>query len=522
MPSPYLCEPETPELKQAASAGLRVYPTVVHMLADTAARHPDRLALQLGAVTTSYRDYAARAGGLAANLQAEGAAGRVVVVILRNSIEAAVAAFGVHAAAATLCTANPDYTDRELGFILEDADPALVICGEEHRARVLALRPDLPVLDAATMSSGDGGLDPGCVDPAAIGTLQYTGGTTGRPKGAMLSHRAIATNIAQREVLLPTTPEDRILGVMPLFHVYAQAMCLHMAAYAGGALVLVPRYHPDLVVEAVRDHGVSVFSAGPTIYNGLLGYEPFRALDFGALRLCGSGSAPLSHDTMRRWKELTGCEIFEGYGQSEAGPVLTYHSPGATIKVGSVGPALPDTELQIVDVATGMDVLPVGEAGEIRARGPQIMQGYRNREEATAETLREGWLYTGDIGRLDEEGYLFIEDRKKDMIITGGYNVYPREIDEVLMSHPDVEEAACVGVPDDYRGEVIHAHVRVARGAALTAEALLDHARAQLAKYKLPAVIHLTEALPKTTVGKIDRKALRAAARDGTTSGQAA
>jgi long-chain acyl-CoA synthetase len=248
------------------------------------------------------------------------------------------------------------------------------------------------------------------------------------------------------------------------------------------------------------------------VFIGLMGYAGFAERDFSSLYACYSGSAPLPAETLKMWQDLTGCAILEGFGQTEAGPVLTYVRQGGVIKPGSAGPVLPRTEVQIVDVETGTKVLGVGEIGEIRARGPQIMSGYRNRPEDTAKTLREGWLYTGDIGEFDEDGYIWIRDRVKDMAIVGGYNVYPREIDEVLYAHPDVKEAAAVGVPDKYRGEVIKAFVVPKDGVSLTADDILSYCRANLAKYKVPTAVEVVAELPKTTVGKIDKKALRASA----------
>jgi len=217
----------------------------------------------------------------------------------------------------------------------------------------------------------------------------------------------------------------------------------------------------------------------------------------------------LPEETLRCWQECTGSPILEGYGQTEAGPVLTYIRDGGQLKVGSSGPALPLTEIEIVDVATGRETLHAGEVGEIRARGPQIMSGYRNKPQETAETLRDGWLYTGDIGELDTDGYIYIRDRKKDMAIVGGYNVYPREVDEVLFMHPDVKEAASAGIPDKYYGETIRASVVLKVGSHATADDLITHCKANLARYKVPSRIFIVAALPRTTVGKIDRNALR-------------
>ena len=233
----------------------------------------------------------------------------------------------------------------------------------------------------------------------------------------------------------------------------------------------------------------------------------FEGRDFSSLRSVYSGSAPLPEETLRQWQAITGCPVLEGFGQSESGPVLTVNWDGAPIMPGSVGKPLPETEIEIVDVETGNEILPVGEQGEVRARGPQVMSGYRDRPEETTATLRGDWLYTGDIGELDDAGNLYIRDRKKDMVITGGYNVYPREIDEVLYAHASVAEAAAVGTPDAYRGEVIIAYV-VPAGAA-DAETLRAHCAQNLAKYKVPSRIELVVEIPKTTVGKFDKAALR-------------
>jgi long-chain acyl-CoA synthetase len=320
----------------------------------------------------------------------------------------------------------------------------------------------------------------------------------------------MAVNISQREAALPTRPDDEVvLCVMPLFHVFAVAMCLHLACYCRGKLVIQPRYRPDWVLEALAREAVTRLPAGPTLFIGLMGHEDFARTDFTRLRCCYSGSAPLPAETLEQWRRLTGTTILEGFGQTEAGPVLTYVREGGVVKPGSVGPALPLTEIEIVDAETGTRILPLGERGEIRARGPQIMSGYRNRPKETAEALRDGWLYTGDIGELDADGYLWVRDRKKDMVIVGGYNVYPREIDEVLYAHPAVSEAAAVGVADSYRGEVIRAYVVLKPGPTVSADALLAHCRKNLAKYKVPTAIEIVSQIPKTNVGKINKAALR-------------
>jgi long-chain acyl-CoA synthetase len=373
--------------------------------------------------------------------------------------------------------------------------PHVIVTGPGHR-----------LLDAWR----EGTLMPGNVpDREHLALLQYTGGTTGRAKGVNLTHRAIATNVAQREGLLPTRAGERILCMMPVSHSYGMAMGLFLAAFCGGTLVLLPRYQPDEVLAAVEKERITVFPGSPTVFTGLLAHARFAATDWSSVHTCYSGASALPEQTLRRWRDAVGAPVYEGYGQTEAGPVLSFNPVRGAVKPGSVGIPLPQTEIQIVDVETGTRVLSTGERGEIRARGPQIMQGYRNLPEETAQTLRGGWLYTGDIGEFDAEGYLTIRDRKKDMLVVGGYNVYPRELEEVLMMHAAVMDAAVVGVRDEYRGELPVAFVALRPGARADGDELLAHCRANLARYKVPARIRIVEALPKTSVAKTDKKTLR-------------
>ena len=490
-----------------------VHDSVVHMLQDAAERRPDAIALKSGSIQLTYRDYAHSVATLAYQLVDLGARGERVALLMGNSIDMAIAMFAIHAAGAQAVPINPLYTAREVQYILSDAVPVATI----HDLGVSDLIS--PLQDSGTRIAA-GGTDfiktgetplaqpfPAPDDPA---TLQYTGGTTGYPKGVNITHHQMSVNISQREAILPTGPDNEsIVCVMPLFHVFAVSMCLHLACYCRGRLVIMPRYHPAELCETLESEHISILPAGPTIFNGLLNFDGFATTDVSALRWCYSGSAPLPEDTLKRWEDATGCFILEGYGQTEAGPVLTYNPAIGTKKPGSVGISLTRTHVQIVDLETGETILPPGQTGEIRARGPQIMSGYRNLPDETARTLRNGWLYTGDIGEFDEDRYLFIRDRKKDMAIVGGYNVFPREIDEVLYAHPDVAEAAAVGIPDDYYGEVIHAWVTLVSGKSCTIEELMTYCSENLAKYKMPKRIFIGPDIPKTTVGKIDKKALR-------------
>jgi long-chain acyl-CoA synthetase len=343
-----------------------------------------------------------------------------------------------------------------------------------------------------------------------LSTLQYTGGTTGRSKGVDLVHAAVAINVSQREALVSTTADDeRVLVVTPLFHVYAVAMGLYLAAYARGTLVVLPRYQPEAVLGTIPRERITLLAASPTVLTGLMACEAFARADLSSLRLVTSGASALPEATLARWEAATGCPIVEGYGQSEAGPVLAYNPRHGVRKVGTVGLALPRTEIEIVDVDSGRLPQPIGTEGEIRVRGPQLMRGYRARPQETGEAMRDGWLYTGDIGAFDADGYLRICGRRKEMAIVAGYNVYPREVEEALCGHPQIREAAVIGVPDAYRGEALVAHVVGAPGAVPDPEALLAWLGERLVRYKVPKAIVVVEALPRTGVGKVDKVALR-------------
>ena len=475
--------------------------TTLAILERAVSERSDNTALTCGERSLTYAEYGAAVSALAARLATAGVAGNRVVILLRNSIEICVAIFAGQAAGAATVTLNPDYTAPELAPMFADARPVITITHDDLAERIAALDTGTIWKAESDMNAPSSSPSSVIVRPSDIALIQFTGGTTGRPKGVMLTHRAVAANVTQREAVLPTNfGDERILCTMPLFHSFASAMGLYLAAYAAGTLVILPRYRPDWVMDAIQKHSITRFPAGPTVFASLLNFEGLTRESVASVHCAYSGSAPLPRDTLTRWEAITQVPIYEGYGQSEAGPILTYHGPGMTLKPRSVGPALPGTIIDIVG----------GGIGEIRARGPQIMAGYLNQPEATAEALQDGWLHTGDIGRIDEDGYLFIEDRKKDMAIVSGYNVYPREIDEVLLTHPKIVEAAAVGVPDRYRGELIWAFVV---GEVSDAD-VIGHCAASLVKYKHPAVVRRLNALPKTAVGKVDKQALKRMAQE--------
>ena len=492
------------------------YPTVLHMLAATADAAPDRLALRCGNDELTYREYLACVAGFACELDESVRGGRVAL-IMANSVDIAIAFYAVGAAGAQVAPLNPAYTAHELRPILEDAAPSVIVYDKNLHDVVTDIAKDIGVSRLVSIDSEYRLTQwrtqtiplPDFPEPHALSTLQYTGGTTGRSKGVNLTHSAVSTNVAQREALLPSEDGERVLVVTPLYHSYAIAMGLYLTVYCRGTLTALPRYRPDDVLKTIEDHRITLFAGSPTLFVGLMGHERFNQTDFSSLKLCFSGASALPVETLRRWEQATGCSICEGYGQSEAGPVLTYNPRHGVKKPGSAGAPLPLTEIEIVDTETGRTTMPPGEPGEIRVRGPQIMSGYRNLPDETAAALKNGWLYTGDIGALDDDGYLIIQDRKKDMVIVGGFNVYPREIEEVLCAHPAVVEAAVIGVPDNYRGEVLRAYVVARNDATLTEDDLFAYTRERLTKYKVPASITISPTLPKTSVGKIDKVALR-------------
>ena len=496
----------------------RVFPTVVHALVDAAAKSPGREALVLGEERLDYREYLRSVIGFSRELEKLNLSGCRVALLMGNSIDICIAMFAIHAAQAEAVPLNPVYTARELLPMLEDAEAAALIYDEALDDVVQPIAAGLRIKHLIAIGENGGrrltewrarhefdapGNLPGAEDPA---TLQFTGGTTGRAKGACISHYSLSVNLSQREAIFPTRDDvERMLCIMPLFHCYAVAMCLHTMVYRRGTLVILPRYHPAEVLAALVREKITLFGGSPTIFTGLLNYPGFAETDFSHLYLSSSGSAPLAENVLNEWERITGTPILEGYGQSEAGPVISYNPLNEVRKPTSVGIPVPATEIQVVDLQTGTKVLETGQKGEIRVTGPQVMRGYRNRPGETAQALRDGWLYTGDIGELDEEGYLFIRGRKKEMIIVSGYNVFPREIEEVLHLHPGVEEAAVAARADAYRGELPIAFIVAREEPGADADTLKHYCTERLAPYKIPVEFRFVDNLPKTAVGKVDK-----------------
>lgn len=511
-----------PVMTRPAPALPRVHTSIVSMLDHTANEFPDHLAVVSGDDRLSYEELRRCVSSIAHLLMDAGSPGRRVATVLPNSLIACVAPYAIAAAGAQHVPLNAQYTARELQYMLTDSAPRLLLVDDALQEKVQHLIADLPdcrlILASqilgqfASWRSDTHGMTLEALYPQAeaMAILQYTGGSSGFPKGVNLSHRAISTNVSQREGLLPVgRGTERVLCVMPLFHSYAMAMGLFLCGYSGNTLVVLAGYHPERVLEAIAAHRITIFPGSPTLFTGLMASPAFAGSDWRSVHTCYSGSAALQAETMQRWQAATGAPVYEGYGQTEAGPVLTFNPASGPVKIASVGIPVPSTEVQVVDLETGKKVLPQGQQGEVRARGPQVMAGYHNLAAETQESLREGWLYTGDIAEFDAEGYLYIRDRKKDLVIVSGYNVYPREIEEVLFTHPDVVDAAVVGQPDAYRGEILRAFVVLREGAPLDALAIISFCSDRLARYKIPSRVDQMVALPKTSVNKTDKKVLK-------------
>ena len=350
------------------------------------------------------------------------------------------------------------------------------------------------------------------VTPDDIAMFQYTGGTTGISKGAVALHRNVVANVYQMKAWAsPVNPKEGgevVMGVMPLFHVYGMVAVMHLSVLGGAAMVLLPRWDTLQVLKAINRYKPALFPGVPTMYVAINNHPDVKKYNLRSIKGCTSGGAPLPLEVQQQFEQITGGKLAEGYGLSEAPVVVTANPQIGKRKAGSIGVPFPDVEARIMDVETGEKERPVGEVGELVIRGPQVMQGYWNRPEETKQVLRNGWLYTGDLAKMDEDGFFFIVDRKKEMIIAGGYNIYPREIEEVLYEHPKVKEAVAYGVPHPYRGETVKVAIVLKEGETATAEEIIKFCRERLARFKVPKIVEFRESLPKSLIGKVLRRVL--------------
>jgi long-chain acyl-CoA synthetase len=348
------------------------------------------------------------------------------------------------------------------------------------------------------------------VDPQEVALLQYTGGTTGVPKGVMLTHANLVANTVQCRHWMADLKEGEeiFLSVIPFFHVYGMSVCMNLSIYIASAMVLLPRFKTDDVLKAINRYHPTIFPGVQAMYVAINNHPKVKRYNIRSIRACISGAGPLQKEVQDQFEQLTGGKLVEGFGLTEASPVTHANPINGQRKKGSIGLPFPDTLARVVDMEDGRKVLPVGEIGELVVQGPQVMKGYWNKEEETRMVLREGWLHTGDMARMDEEGYFYIVDRKKDMIKTSGENVYPREVEEVLFRHPKVKEAVVAGLPDQFLGEKIKAYVVLKEGESATEAEILTFCREHLAKFKVPRLVEFRKELPKTMIGKVLRRVL--------------
>jgi long-chain acyl-CoA synthetase len=390
------------------------------------------------------------------------------------------------------------FPQRQLFAIAKRGDLARVPAGDDRFLRF------------AELVDNDGDFHPAEVGIDDVAVLQYTGGTTGTPKAAMLTHGSISANVSQlhRWFVGVKAGEHRLLAVLPLFHVFAMTVNMHLAIRIAAEIILLPRFEIETLLKTIARRRPTLFPGVPTLFNALLHYPKLAGYDLSCVELCISGGASLPAAVRERFESLTGGRLFEGYGLSEASPVVTCNPIAGGSRAGSIGLPLPATEVAIRSLEDGESPVPSGEKGEICLKGPQVMAGYWQRPEETAATLRRGWLHTGDVGTMDADGYVYLVDRLKEVIVSGGYKVYPRHVEEAIHRHPAVAEVTVVGVPDDYRGEVPKAFVRLKDGESLTPEALRAFLADKISPMEMPRQVEFRDELPKTLIGKLSKKEL--------------
>ena len=528
----------------------------LHAALSAAARHyPRRTAIRFFGRSLSYAELDVLANRFANVLLALGVQqGDRVALLLPNCPQMVVAYYGGLRAGAVMVPTSPLYVESELEHQLADAGASVVVCLSSLFGKVQAVRPRLPALQRVIVTSikdffptrlrllfsltrerrdghrvslpGDGrtywlmrllsrarSSDQNVeVNADDLALLQYTGGTTGVAKGAMLTHRNLVANTLQVRACFvnlanPSGP-DIVMGVLPLFHIYAMTTVMNFSIRGGGTMVLQPRFIVDDVLKAIQRERPHLFPGVPTMYMAINHAPHLSRYNLRSLKGAISGAAPLPREVQARFEQLTGARLIEGYGLTEASPVTHCVPFAAEHRVGTIGVPVPSTEAAIFDQETGTRRLAPGEVGELAVRGPQVMRGYWNRPDETAQVLRDGWLFTGDLARVEPDGYFSIVDRKKDMIITGGMNVYPRDVEEPLYQHPKVREAVAVGVPDPRWGEAVKVYLVLLDGETATEQEILDYCHARMARYKVPKYVEFRRELPKSLVGKVLRRQL--------------
>ncbi|MFG1188280.1 long-chain-fatty-acid--CoA ligase [Xanthobacter flavus] len=538
-------------LHRTDAAAIAISP-VPELLEASVAAYGAKPALSFLGRKWTYAEVGAAVNKVAAGLQAMGVGkGTHVGLCLPNTPYSVIFFFAVMKAGGTVVNFSPLYVERELRHQIRDSGTTIMVVPDLKliHSRVVAVAHEaglksivvcpmsgiLPFpkgllfnlfkrKEKAVYSTGDGmhvdyasllkygdRPEPVEVDPAKdLAVLQYTGGTTGVPKGAMLTHANVSANARQlvQHAECERIGVKRVLGVLPLFHVFAMQTVMLIPICLGAEIILVPRFNLMSLLDDIEREKPTMFPGVPTIYAAINNVGGIEKRDLSSLTLSISGGAPLPLDVRTRFQELTGCPLVEGYGLSESSPVVSANPPLGLVKDGSVGTALPETVVEIRDLADSTRLMPVGQKGEVCVRGPQVMAGYWNRPDETTAVFVDGALRTGDVGLLDEDGYLFLVDRIKDVILCGGYNVYPRMIEEALYLHPAVAEAVAIGIPDSYRGQAPKAFVTLRKDAQATPAELMEFLSAQISKIEMPKAIEIRDSLPKSVVGKLSKKEL--------------
>jgi long-chain acyl-CoA synthetase len=479
-------------------------------------RSPDRVALRCDELQFTFAEFDAAASRVATLLDRAGIKpGDRVGIMLPNTPAFAIAFYGIMYCGAVAVPMNPLLKSREVSYYLSNSGAKALFAAPAFAAEATAGAADVR---ARCWVVDDDGLakliadlpaqeSPVQRDDDDVAVILHTSGTTGKPKGAMLTHGNLGRNAeVSVRTLVETGPDDVVMGCLPLFHVFGLTCGLNGSVLAGAMMTLVPRFDPRKALEVIERDRVTVFEGVPTMYSALLGVaDQAKPGATQSLRVCVSGGAAMPVQVLIDFEKAFGCTVLEGYGLSESSPAAAFNHPSRPRKAGSIGTPIEDVEMRVVDL-NGVEVRQ-GQTGEIQIRGHNVMKGYWNLPDATEATITaDGWLNTGDVGRVDEDGYFYIVDRTKDMIIRGGYNVYPREIEEVLYEHPDVAEAAVIGIPHDSLGEEVGAAVALKKHGATTPEELRDYVKARVAAYKYPRQVWLVDALPKGPTGKVQKR----------------
>ncbi len=524
---------------------------VASLLEDSAERFPDRPYLDFLGKKYTYAETMALVNRAAHGFQQMGVGpGTRVGLCLPNSPYFTICYFAILKIGGTVVNYNPLYVERELAYQINDSGtrimvtldlkqiyPKVAACLEStclerivvctmagilppvksllfsvlKRSELAPVPDDLQHIGFDKLIANAGTPTRAPISPKTdVAVLQYTGGTTGVPKGAMLTHANITANCEQLRRVVPMLEDGggRMLAVLPFFHVFAMTVAQNLATQMGAEIILLPRFEMKQVLKTIHRKRPTLFPGVPTIYTAINNSPELRNHDLSSLQVCISGGAPLPVEVKKRFEELTGCALVEGYGLTEAAPVVSCNPVGGVVKAGSIGLPLEGTQVVIRGLEEPHDPVAQGERGELTVAGPQVMAGYWKRPEESAKTLSGGFLRTGDVGYMDEDGYIFLVDRIKDVIIAGGYNVYPRMIEEALYLHPAVAECICIGIPDEYRGQAPKCFVTLRDGTDATPEELRGFLTDKISRIELPKAIEIRDSLPKTMVGKLSRKEL--------------